>query len=229
MNGTKAKSRLPRKPRFADALVWVFGILRPDWDRLAEGETAELDELLGQAAVGGGFDWGALSKRERDRLEGLVGKVGGVDFAAERRREAEIKDAKDKEAMRVRRPFTREETTNFFRAAFEAMEVEDLWIDDVQVLVAILATFAAGKTLVSTAYFEGEGDDLTLCYDNNYGLLGNAAASGSFDGWTNRLPLLNDEGWLECRGRGPQRAIKLGPRLREALAGTPSPVEETAA
>ncbi len=50
---TKAKSRLPRKPRFADALVWVFEILRPDWDPLAEGETAELDELLGQAAVEG--------------------------------------------------------------------------------------------------------------------------------------------------------------------------------
>ncbi len=139
--------------------------------------------------------------------------------------------------MRVRRPFTREETTNFFRAAFEAIEVEDLWIDDVQVLVAILATFAAGKTLVSTAYFEGEGDDLTLCYDNNYGLLGNAAASGSFDGWTNRLPLLNDEaGWSAevegrsrrsslgrgCARRSPGRRRRSRRRRRERVAEKPS-------
>jgi len=224
MNGT-LKSR--RKPQWADAVIWLFGV-RPNWERVTEREAAELDELLGKAAIPHGFDLGTLSGRERTRLEQLVGKAGGVDLAEQGRREAAAEKEREKEAAMRRRPFNREETTNYFRAVFAALENEDLWCDDAALLTVVLAMFASGKTLASRCYFTGAGDSLVLHLNMNFGLLGSSDGAGSLGGWKQRLLFLSEpeQGWLQLEpGRGPERAFRLGPRLREALAGAAAPLE----
>jgi hypothetical protein len=221
---------LGKPPRFRYALTWVYGIQRPAWDRLDQSETDEFDALFEKAAIGSGFDLRRISERERRRLESLVGKVGDVDLDGQRRMQAMVERLRDEEAMRVRRPFSKVETSNFFLTAFQALADEDIWIDDLQVMVAVLSLFAAGRTLAAGSHFEAEGDDLVLHYNNNYGILGAPSASGTFDGWQNRLKFLDEEGWLSIAGRGPQRTIRLGPKLKNALAAPATPVEaETAA
>ena len=226
MNGTK--TRRTRKPQFADALVWVWGVT-PVWDRLDAGETAELDELLGKAAIRSGFDLSRLSGREAARLERLVGQVGGRDFAAERRREAEIEKQQDEEARSMRRSFSKEEPANLFLRLYQELADENLLLDDVEVLVGLVCQFASRRTFVPEVRFSGSGRDLTMHLNLNAGMWGGKQI-GSADGWRARAEHLNAEGWIVFEGRGPQRTIRLGPKLEAALEPAPAmPLEEVLA
>ena len=210
-------------------LAFAFGLPGIDFERLSDDELSRLADLVDKIVVPHGVDLAALDDRERERLEALAGKSAGLaedHLSAQRQRQAEVEKTKNEEANMRRMPFTRDEQTNFFRRIFEGMADEDLWVDDAAVLTAILAQFASGRTLISTSYFEGEGDGLTLRLNANMGLVGNADGAGTLAGWKARVVFLADEGWLWLDRKGPEWQVRFGPKLRDALAGAAMPIEQ---
>jgi hypothetical protein len=183
----------------------------PDFDRLTESEAVDLVEFCERVNRG---------EAEPDqKFWRLVAASAGFDRDHFERRAAEAKAARkecERSARERRMPFGRRETTNLFLELFRALEADDLWLDDVVTIVAVLVQLAAGKPLISTSTIEGSAatGDLALVVNANMGLIGGADGSSIALGWQARAKYLAEEGWLGISGRGPIRRITLGPKLR---------------
>jgi hypothetical protein len=188
---------------------------RLDFARLSEDDARQLVELSDRVRAGD-------LPRDDARFLRLVAVAADFDSDHfQKRAEAAnaARKAFEREARERRMPFGKRETRNLFLALFEALEVEDLWLDDVVTMVAVLCQLVAGKPLISSSAIEGSAatGDLALVVNANIGLVGVADGSNLTLGWKSRTKYLSEEGWLEISGRGPIQRLTLGPRLRELV------------
>ncbi len=220
------KSRRLRRDEWGSVVELVSNLAagenprpRLDVERVSEAEAVELAELAEQIRFG-----------EVDRMNArfwkLVAKASGFpdDHFDRRAREAKAaRKAAEREAKERRLRFSRREESGFFRAAAAALHAEDCWIDDVAVMVAVLAQFASGRPFNGSSHFTGSGRDAALVVDwNKGGLFGPVDGQGRLDNVRSRLDFLQREGWIiVLEARGPVRSIKLGPRLLDALDDVP--------
>jgi len=188
---------------------------RLNFARLSEDDARQLVELADRVRAGD-------LPRDDAKFLRLVATAADFDSDHFAKRAEAAKAARkraEREARERRMPFGRRETTNLFLALFEALEAEDIWLDDVVTIVAVLVQLASGKTLMSTSMVEGsaEAGDLALVVNGNFGLVGAADGSNLVLGWKARAKFLMEEGWLEASNRGPSWRLTLGPKLRELV------------
>ena len=190
----------------------------PDFERLSESEAVALVGLAERIRTG---DVGQADRR----FWSLVAVASGFApdhferLATERKaaHKAAAREAKDR-----RLNLGPAEEGGFFRAAAAALAAEDMWVDDLAALAVILAQFAAGRPFASTSHFTGTGREARLVVDWNLGgLVGPVDGKGALDNAKSRVAFLAEEGWIVLEGRGPQRSIALGPKLRAVLDTVP--------
>ena len=164
--------------------------------------------------------------RNNPKFWKLVAVASGfpADHFDRRAREAKAaRKAAEREAKERRLRLSRSEESGFFRAAAAALHEQDCWADDIATITMVLSQFASGRPFNVASRFVGSGRDAALVVDwNKGGLLGPVDGQGCLDNVQSRLQFLHQEGWLVCSGpRGPQREIRLGPRLLDALDDVP--------
>jgi hypothetical protein len=197
----------------------------PAFDRLDDREQAELLELCERSrrSDGEGADPRRLDAGDFRRFEQLVAKSSGwSDDHFARRREQAVAAAQtareDADARRLR--LSKSEISNLFPNLYRELADHAMWADDLSAICALLTMFSTGRTFVGSAHFEGAGEQLTLVFDSNMGLLGSVDGEGSLDGLRTRLVWLHENGWLGLeRPGGPIWRVRLGKRLFEALGG----------
>ena len=184
---------------------------RVDFDELSERQAVELVELSERINLG-------ETDRSNPTFWRLVALASGWEESHFQRRfeeKAAARKAAERLARKRRMPFGRAETRALLLELAEALADEDMWCDDVLVIVLVLMQLLSGRPLISTSTIEGtaETGDLALVVNRNIGLAGNSDGTFATAGWQSRVKFLSEERWLEVTGRGPIARIKPGPRL----------------
>jgi hypothetical protein len=193
---------------------------RVDASRLEDDDVRRLCDLVGLIAIPHGVDLDKLSRSERGDLERLIARGAGLDddhFSKRRERAQRMTEQAEQTAKKRKLPLTRRQQTNVFQVLYQGLADDDLWLDDVSVIAALLCMWSAGKTLDGVTFFTGEGDDLTFHLNASVGFLGRTGSAGNSDNWRDRLIFLGEERWLRIERRGPEWAIRLGDRLKAAF------------
>lgn len=188
----------------------------PELARLPEDEALELVELTDEINRG--------ERKPDDRFWKLVAVSAGFPANHFKHRAEEARaaaKAAEREARARRLPFSRRQETNLLLELFGELAVEDLWLDDVIVIVGVLMQLAAGKPLISTSTVEGNGIDATVVVNANIGFVGVADGSNLTLGWRARSKYLAAQGWLHVEARGPIVRLSAGPKIRALFDDVP--------
>jgi hypothetical protein len=205
-----------------DFCTWAVGV-KIQWDRLDDGEAADLVRLVKKADLGpgaSGLDWDALTKNETKKFERLLAQGAGMDPDHFDKAREEARMLREMAALgaEARRATTlrREAEVDWFRAMYRHLESGHLWMQHLAVLTFVLVQMHAGKAIAHGARIEGEGDQMRLVYSGHFGMFGPADPEGTLAAtWT--LEWLVEQGWLVLEPRGMERRIGLGPKTRRAL------------
>jgi hypothetical protein len=207
--------------------TWERGPVRVDFERLDDGEAAELVRLVDAAATGIGFDQTKLGKKDAARFEALVEKSSALgDGYFERTRESARQRSElaalAREAAKPVQPSVAEQV-RILRLLHEHVKRGVLHLDRVAVFVYLAGQILAAEPVAPGSRLEGAGDTLALVLSRNLGLGADHDPYGQLSRWPQAVAQLARVGYLEVEEAGPEMKVRLGRLALAALGRRPFP------
>jgi len=194
--------------------------LAVDLDRLTDGEKLELIAIIDEAVTTGGGANTVVLDRHRRRWETLLEKGAALPSGEfKRRRDLATVEHEARAATRLARrprvPFEAE-TRSYFGELFGHLRDGYIDTDHLVALTLIASQLLSAQPLAPHATIEGQGAQIVLVVDRNYGLINGDRDTVDWS-WRRALPHLATNGWIVVEDRRSRIAIGFGPRLIRLL------------